>query len=43
MGEVGLDHGMNKQHLQRIRDLEKENQQLKVDIPDHADPLKLEA
>jgi putative transposase len=29
MGEVGLDHGMNKQHLQRIRDLEKENQQLK--------------
>ena len=29
MGEVGLDHGMNKQHLKRIRDLERENQQLK--------------
>lgn len=29
MGEVGLDHGMNKDHLKRIRDLEKENQQLK--------------
>lgn len=29
MGELGLDHGMNKDHLKRIRDLEKENQQLK--------------
>ena len=29
MGEVGLDHGMNKQHLKRIRELEKQNQQLK--------------
>ncbi len=29
MGEIGLDHGMNQQHLKRIRDLEKENQQLK--------------
>ena len=29
MGEIGLDHGMNKGHLKRIRALEKENQQLK--------------
>lgn len=29
MGDVGLDHGMNKHHLKRIRELEKENQQLK--------------
>jgi putative transposase len=29
MGDVGLDHGMNKQHLKRIRELEKENQKLK--------------
>lgn len=29
MGEVGLDHGMNKHHLKRIRDLERENQKLK--------------
>jgi putative transposase len=29
MGEVGLDHGMTKEHLKRIRELEKENSQLK--------------
>ena len=29
MGEMGLDHGMNQDHLNRIRKLEKENQQLK--------------
>lgn len=29
MGEIGLNHGMNQQHLKRIRELEKENQQLK--------------
>jgi putative transposase len=29
MGETGLDHGMNQQHLKRIRELEKENRQLK--------------
>lgn len=29
MGEIGLEHGMNRQHLKRIRALEKENQQLK--------------
>jgi len=29
MGDVGLDHGMNKHHLKRIRELEKENQKLK--------------
>lgn len=29
MGEEGLDHGMNKPQLKRIRQLEKENQMLK--------------
>lgn len=29
MGEEGLEHGMNKDHLKRIRELEKENQKLK--------------
>lgn len=29
MGEEGLQHGMTPQHLKRIRELEKENQQLK--------------
>ena len=29
MGEEGLDHGMNKSQLKRIRQLEKENQMLK--------------
>lgn len=29
MGEEGLEHGMTKQHLKRIRELEKENQKLK--------------
>ena len=29
MGDIGLDHGMNQSHIKRIRELEKENQQLK--------------
>ena len=29
MGEEGLDHGMTKAQLKRIRELEKENQMLK--------------
>lgn len=29
MGEEGLDHGMTKPQLKRIRELEKENQMLK--------------
>lgn len=29
MGEIGLAHGMNQDHFKRIRELEKENQQLK--------------
>jgi putative transposase len=29
MGSEGLDHGMTKEHLKRIRDLEKENKALK--------------
>lgn len=29
MGEIGLQHGMNPQHLKRIRELEKENTVLK--------------
>ena len=29
MGEIGLQHGMNPQHLKRIRELEKENSALK--------------
>ncbi len=29
MGEEGLEHGMNRAHLKRIRELEKENQKLK--------------
>ena len=29
MGEDGLDYGMSKEHLKRIRELEKENKLLK--------------
>lgn len=29
MGEEGLDHGMTKAHLKRIRELERENSKLK--------------
>lgn len=29
MGEEGLQHGMTRDHLKRIRELEKENQKLK--------------
>lgn len=29
MGEEGLEHGMNREHLKRIRELEKENLKLK--------------
>lgn len=29
MGESGLDHGMTKEHLKRIRELERENAKLK--------------
>ena len=30
MGEEGLQHGMTPQHLKRIRQLEKENNMLKL-------------
>ena len=29
MGEEGLEHGMTREHLKRIRELERENQKLK--------------
>jgi len=34
MGEEGLDHGMTKAHLKRIRSLEKENRLLKELVAD---------